>query len=183
MIKIDFIRGLDKKEFIFYTFLYLGLCLILVFGIMIRHVYLIQDVKNKIEQLNEARKKVQISLTDFAQVVQQRNNVDALLKKDKNFYLQKFFQELVLRPTIMLKNVSDKPSTKKLENGYTEESLAITLTAITTQQLCVLLKAIEEEERIYIKFIDISKPVAKKITVAMVIATLIPKQDEKYRVT
>lgn len=171
----DFIRGLDRKEFIFYTSLYVGFCLVMVLGIMIRHIYLIQEAKDKMQQLNQARTTVQKSLTDFAQVAQQRSNVDAMLKKDKNFYVQKFFQDLVQRPTIGLKNATDKPSTQKLENGYTEESLSISLTSITTQQLCMLLKGIEDEERIYIKFIDITKAVAKKINVTMVIATLIPK--------
>ncbi|MBI2353249.1 hypothetical protein HYV11_03360 [Candidatus Dependentiae bacterium] len=171
----NFINGLDRKEFIFYSSIYLGFCLFLVFGIMIRHIYVMQEAKNKIISLNQARKKVQEVLTQFSQVIHQRNNVDALLQKDKSFYLQKFFKDLIQQPSLMIKNVNDKPSTQKLENGYTEESLNVTLTAITTQQLCMLLKEIENEERIYIKSLDITKPIAKKINVSMVIATLIPK--------
>ena len=172
----DFIRGLDKKEFKLYASLYIGVCIVLVTGIMIRHVYLIREAKSKIKQLNQARHKVQGVLTDFGQVVQQRTKIDALLKKDKNFYIQKFFQDLTQRLSIS-KDATEKPSTQKLENGYTEESLNINLLRITTQQLCELLQGIEKEERIYIKNIDISKTVAKKINVTMVIATLIPKPE------
>lgn len=172
----DFIRGLDKKELKLYGFLYMGLCVVIVSGIMIRHVYLVREAKDKIKQLNQARNKIQGILTDFGQVVLQRNKIDALLKKDKSFYLQKFFQDLTQK-LAMAKDATEKPSTQKLENGYTEESLNISLLKITTQQLCELLLSIEKEERVYIKNIDITKTVAKKINVTMVIATLIPKPE------
>lgn len=172
----DFVRGLDKKELKLYGALYMGVCAFIVAGIMVRHVYLVREAKDKIKQLNQARAKVQGVLTDFGQVAQQRNKIDALLKKDKNFYLQKFFQELTQKLGIA-KEATEKPSTQKLENGYTEESLNINLLRITTQQLCELLQGIEKEERIYIKNIDITKTVAKKINVIMVIATLIPKSE------
>lgn len=172
----DFIRGLDKKELKLYGSLYMGICVVIVTGIMVRHAYLVREAKNKVKLLNQARNKVQGVLTDFGQVVQQRTKIDALLKKDKNFYIQKFFQDLTQR-LVIIKDATEKLSTQKLENGYTEESLNINLVRITTQQLCELLQAIEKEERIYIKNIDITKTVAKKINVTMVIATLIPKSE------
>ena len=172
----DFIRGFDKKEFKLYAGLYMGACVFLVVGILVRHIYLIRDAKEKMKQLNHARTEVQKVLTDFGQVAEQRTKIDVLLKKDKNFYIQKFFQDLSQRLAIT-KDANDKASTQKLENGYTEESLNINLARVTTQQLCELLQGIEKEERIYIKNIEITKAVAKKINVTMVIATLIPKSE------
>ena len=173
----DFIRGLDKKEFRLYTIIYVGICVLFVSGIIVRHIYLVQDAKEKIQQLNNARKQVQEILTQFKGVEQQRAQVDALLKKDKNFYIQKFFQSSAQKLNVF-KHATDKIAKQKLENGYIEENLSINLTQITTKQLCELLQDIENEPRVYIKFVDITKMnTTKKINVSMSIATLIPQSD------
>ena len=46
-------------------------------------------------------------LTDFSGVVQQRTKIDNLLKKDKNFYIQQFFQDVMQRLN-MVKEVVDQ---------------------------------------------------------------------------
>lgn len=173
----DFIRGLDKKEFRFYATLYVIICALFVGGIVVRHMYLVQDAQEKLKQLNSARTSVQKIVTNFSQVAQQRAKVDDLLKKDKNFYIQKYFQDLAQKINVF-KHSTDKPAKQRLENGYTEENLSINLTQITTKQLCELLQDIENESRIYIKFVDITKMAStKKINVTMSIATLLPQLD------
>ena len=167
----DFIRGLDKKEFRLYVGLYVSISLMIVVGIMVRHIYLVRDAKDKIKQLNVARTKVQKILTSYGQVAQQRTKIDALLAKDKSFYVSKFFLDVTQKLSIPTDS-QPRVSSQKLENGYIEESLSISLVKITTQQLCELLKEIESEERIYIKNIDIAKNLMKKINVTMDIATL-----------
>ena len=172
----DFIRSLDRKEFILYTSLYIGLIVLVVGGIIVRHMYLIQDAQSKIKQLNNARRDVQHILTKFTQVDQQRKKIDILLNKDKNFYIQKYFQGLKQKAN--LSSVTEKLSKQKIEEGYLEESLSVTLNQVTTKQLCELLQDIEEEQRIYIKFVEITKTgSAKKINVSMAIATLIPQSE------
>lgn len=172
----DFIRGLDKKEFRLYASLYIAISMFVVMGILIRHIYLVREAKAKVVQLNATRKKVQKILTDFGQVAQQRIKIDALLAKDKNFHIQKFYQDVTQRFGIAT-DAKEKLSSQKLDNGYIEESLLISFVKITTKQLCDLLKEIENEEKIYIKSIDISKNLVKKINVTMDIATLRSKSE------
>ena len=167
----DFIRGLDKKEFRLYVGLYVAMSAMIVVGIMVRHIYLVADAKDKIKQLNVARAKVQKVLTSYGQVAQQQAKIDALLAKDKNFYIQQVFQNMTQKLSIPTDS-QPRPSVQKLDNGYIEDSLSISLVKITTQQLCELLKEIAGEERIYIKNIDIAKNLMKKINVTMDIATL-----------
>ena len=65
-----------------------------------------------------------------------------------------------------------------MEQGYAEESLNVHLSQITTKQLCTLLQDIENESRVYIKFVDITKKDAtKKINAEMTIATLVAQGD------
>lgn len=172
----DFIRELDKKEFRLYAGLYIAISAFLIIGIVVRHIYLVREAKAKVVQLNDTRKKVQKIITDFGLVTQQRTKVDILLAKDKNFHIQKFYQDVAQRLAIPI-DAKEKLSSQKLDNGYIEESLTISLLKITTKQLCDLLKDIEGEERIYIKNIEISKNLVKKINVTMDIATLRSKSE------
>lgn len=167
----DFIGGFDRRDLIRYSSLYIGVCVTIIVLLLIRHFYLVSDAQEKIQQVNQARKSVQKILTKFTLVEQQKKKVDVLLKE--KFYIEKFFEEHIKKLKI---NGSSKKSSENKENGYTEESLSITLTQATTQQLCDLLQVIEKEQRIYIKFVDITKAGnARKISVSMSIATLIPK--------
>ena len=171
----DFFVGMDKKEFTRYSFIYLGACLFIILLIIVRHFYLIGDEKDKIAVLNSSRKKVQNILTQFSLVKKQKEKVDTLLNKDKNFYIKKFFDTVAQKSSVD-KNSKETLSKKKLENGYEEESLSIQLSQITTKQLCDTLQALEQEARVYIKFVDISKMNnARKINVAMDIATVMPQ--------
>lgn len=180
MIIIDSLKnsisGLSKKDFRWYAGSYIGACMLCIIGIVVYYSYALHEAKDKIKQINQTRVSVQKILTDFGQVTAQREKIDLILKKDRSFYIQQFFQDLTKRLNIS-REITDKPSVQKLENGYTEESLTVNLAKITTQQLCEILQHIEKEERIYIKYIDIVKTIAKKINVAMVIATLIPKSE------
>ena len=172
-----FVKRLDGREFFIYSMAYLGLSLFALSVIIVRHVYLSRDAVENYQKLNKTRVTVQSILSKFSNVEKQREKVDAILKKDKNFYIQKFFHDL-LQKNKNNAHSTDKLSKQKQDNGYTEESLAINLTQITTKQLCEILKDIEDEDRVYIKNVDITgMAAAKKINVSMNIATLIPKAD------
>lgn len=173
----NFIRGLDKKEFFLYSAAYVGTCIIIIVGILARHVYLVQDGTEKIKQINNTRKNIQKILTDFSTVEEQRSKVEAMLKKDKNFRIQKFFQDTATKAAVFA-HAKEKFAKQNLEQGYAEESLHINLAQVTMKQLCTLLQDIENEPRVYIKFVDITKKDAtKKINVEMMIATLVAEVD------
>lgn len=172
----DFIQSLDRRDFLLYSSIYVGLSLLLVGGIVVRHVYLMQEAQSKVKLLQNARRDVQKVLTKFNEVDQQRKKIDILLK-DKSFYIQKYFQGIAQKVNVA-QHSSEKVSKQKVEEGYLEESLSINLKQVTTKQLCELLQDIEEEQRIFIKFIEITKTSnTRKIDVSMTIATLIPQTE------
>lgn len=168
----DFVRNLDRKEMIRWGTVYVAVCVAIMAIIIVRHVMQSDTIYQNTVQLNKARANVQQIFTKFARVQQQRNKVDAALKQDKSFNIQKFFQELVGQQGLT-SQLTWRFARQKLPNGYIEESLAVTGTQITTQQLCELIIAIEKQSLMYITFVDITHMThAKKINVSMSIATL-----------
>ena len=168
----DFIQNLNRKEMIRWGSLYVGICVALMIGLMVRHVWVGNETYNKMVQLNKSRATIQQIFTKFQIVQQQKNKIDEALKKDKNFNIQKFVQELIVQKN-MASQVSSRFAHEKLPNGYTQESLTLTCTQITTQQLCELILAIEQQTLMYITFVDITHMIhAKKINVSMMVATL-----------
>lgn len=168
----DFIRNLNRQEMIRYATLYITFCFICMIGILIYHVTHNQNLAAKIKQLNKSRTTVQQIFTEFQSVQDQKNKIDDILKKNKNFKIQKFFQDIVSQQGLSAQ-VTFRFSQEKLPNGYIQESLSVNCTSISTKQLCELIVAIEKQPLVYITFVDITHVIhTKKINVTMMIATL-----------
>jgi hypothetical protein len=168
----DFIKSLNRQEMIRYASFYVGLCVVGMIIILVRHMMISKDLYQKTVILNKSRSTAQQIFTKFQVVQQQKNSVDELLKKNKNFNIQKFFPEIVAQHNLTTE-VSSRFAREKLPNGYIQESLTVTCTGITTQDLCELITSIEAQPLMYITFVDITNMLqTKKINVSMTIATL-----------
>lgn len=170
----DYIQGLNSKEIIRLLCAYVILFMLLVGFLLYRHFNAIVQAEQKTKLLNKARQEVQIILTEYDHIKNKKNEVDLLLVKDKNFYIQKFCQE-----TLSSLNITN-PSPLSLvsqtwPNGYIEESVQINLSQITMKQICEFLKALQATPLVFVKNLDIVKgSVEKKINVSMSVATLKP---------
>lgn len=168
----DFIRNMNRQEIIKWGSAYVGICVIGIIIILVRHNMISSQWYYKITQLNTARGTVAQIFTKFNTVQQQKNKVDEALKQNKNFNIQKYFQDLLQQQSLS-SQATFKFFYEKLPNGYIQESLAINCSQITTQQLCELIVAIEKQPLIYIVSVDITHMIhAKKINVSMTVATL-----------
>ena len=173
----DFIKGLDQKEMARNQYIYIGCFTLLVSFLIFRHIDLRNKYDKKMNALSQSRKTIQKVLTEYGNVKNQKIEVDALLKKDKSFYIQKYFQDVVKSLQITRQSTASLVS-QTLPNGYIEESLQINLAQINMKQLCDLLQKIETTSRVYAKSLDISKgTINKTMSVSMVIATLKPKAE------
>jgi hypothetical protein len=166
----DFIRNLSRTEIIRYSALYVSICLMAMIAIFARHIMTLNEFTAKTTQLNKSRGNVQQIFTKYQVIQQQKNKIQELLKKNKNFYIQKYFQDLLTQQHLSTQ-VTSRFTSEKLPNEYIQESLVITIHAITTQQLCELLLALEQQPLVYVTFVDIT-PQAKKINVSMTLATM-----------
>ena len=168
----DFIRNLSRQETIKWGSVYVGICIVGMIIIIIRHNMINSEWNQKMIQLNKARSNMQQIFTKFNIVQQQKNKVDEDLKKNKTFNIQKYFKDL-LNHQDLTDQVTSKFAYEKLPNGYMQESLAINCSQISTQQLCELIVAIENQPLMFIISVDITHMInAKKINVSMIIGTL-----------
>ena len=107
----------------------------------------------------------------------EQKQVNAVLAKDPNFKIADYFDKLLGTLGLSQKSVTAKPSPGLEREEYREKILNTTFEQMNMQELCELLKALEESQRIFIKELTItrSKKVSDTIDVTLIIATLQPK--------
>ena len=110
-------------------------------------------------------------------VKKQRQDVNTLLEKDKDFRIKGYFNDLLEYLNISGNKIKSEISEEDLDNEYTEIKLEAHLINLNTRDLCNLLNEIEKSERVYTKELEIfhfpKKPTT--IEVNLTIATLQPK--------
>ena len=174
----DFVENLEKRQFLQLVG-GIFLALLLVCGLIIYFYYsktnsLLRDIKNVNSKRTEAREL----LTRNLAVNQQREKVDEILKKDKNFKIGNYFNTLAEQQRLSTYVKDKQITTSDIEQGYTEIRLSVSIKNINMKQLVDLLEKIENNERVFTKKLDINKseklPV---IDVDIVIATLEAKPE------
>ncbi len=170
----DYIQGLNQKEMMRIVVAYLVIFVCLVSFLVYNHVNALGSAEQKTKLLNKARKEVQLILTEHDHIKSKKSEVDALLAKDTNFYIQKYCQDAL--NDLKLTNQSPLSLVSNTwPNGYIEESVQINISQITMKQACQLLQALQKNQLVFVKNLDIVKgSVAKKINVNMLVATLKP---------
>mgnify|MGYP000553009891 CR=1 FL=1 len=170
----DYIQGLNHKEIARMIAAYLVLFIVLVGFLLYKHADAIAQAQQKMSTLNKARKDIQNILTEYEHIKSKKGEVDLELAKDKSFYIQKYYQDIMNEL-----NITNQSPPHLVSNpgpaGYLEDSLPVNLSSITMQQLCEFLQALQANHRVFVKNLDIVKSnVPKKINVNMVIATYKP---------
>jgi type II secretory pathway component PulM len=157
---------------------YIVLMIIGVTGFLLYHRMIIDDLKTKYSVLVKSAKKIEASLNEYQTVLQQKKQVDDILAKDKNFYIKEYFQKTASANN--MNNIGQINTTdQKLENGYSEEVLQAKISGVSTQQMVTFLQKLEENQRVYIKMVDITKEGAgKTISFSVSIATVKPKEEK-----
>jgi len=182
---MEFLRPLKEaifsrtyKELVLWMYGYVGIVLCIVGFYLFLHMRFIQEMCDQFEGINKSRKKLQLVLSEYQAVKQQQLQVDEIVKKDKSFYLKKYYQDLIA--AVGISQVGDATiSDQKLENGYSLELLQARFANTTTQKLVEFLQKIEESARVYVKTIDITKGMQPNtIAVVLVLATIKPKEEK-----
>lgn len=182
---MEFLRPLKEailsrtnKEILLWVYGYLGLVVFIAGLYLFLHMRSIQEMNEQYQGINKSRKRLQAVLSEYQAVKQQQVQVDEIVKKDKNFYLKKYYQDVIAAvgiPAVGDATISDQ----KLENGYSLELLQGRFANTTTQKLVEFLQKIEESARVYVKTIDITKGTQlNTIAVVLVLATIKPKEEK-----
>lgn len=175
----NYLDTLDVKEFKKYALIALA-CIVALLSFLIFSYYRsAAHLKTQISAINKKRKDVQGMLERYERVKKQQIEVNTILAKDKSFKIAQYFENLLTKLGIG-SNKAQEPETlpKDVLDGYTEWTLYANLVNLNTKKLSELLYAIEQEERIYTKELEIEKSKkSQTINVKITIATLEQKQE------
>ena len=174
-------ESMDQRRFSL-TMLGVFIFIILISGTLIYRYYAtIAAVNKRAEIANRKRNELRGLLERYEMVKKQQAEVDSLLSKDKEFKIGGYFNDLIMKFGIE-KNKTREPETSRetLDNEYTEVKLYATFAQMRTKQIAELLDAIEQNERVYTKEVEMYKPGTngQTVNVNLLIATIEPKTEE-----
>jgi hypothetical protein len=174
-----FFNKTDSKMFLYYIIGYVVTCVVLCCLIIFYYYSSIHTLQRKIKNLNSAREEEVLTILTRAELVkQQRLMVEEILTKDADFKIAGYFLKLLTKLNIKDKeDPTENISTIDLEENYRKNELAAKFEGLTMQELTKLLQELEENPRIAIERLEItkSKKMPKTIEVSITISTLLPK--------
>lgn len=178
----SFFDQLNERDFKRYLAAFIVILLIINAVIVYRYISKTRALKNRVTFINRKRREVKETLERYEMVKKQQAEVDALLEKDRDFKIAGYFNDVLTKLNLArFKTREPETSRETLDNGYTEVKLYASFSNITTQNVVELLDALEQNERIYTKELEMYKPndTGKTINVNILLATLEPKTQEQ----
>ncbi len=173
-----FINKLDQRTFYIYLIIYSSICVALCALIIIYYYISIASLEKKIKNIDEYRDEVHAIMEKYAIIKQQQTAVEEILAKDPNFKIAETFGKFLAE--LNLTDKEDKPRREinitDLEENYRKIELNSHFKDMTMQNLTLLLEKIEQNPRIAMNRLEITKSKDKSaIQVSLTISTLLPK--------
>jgi len=179
---INFFWKLDNKTF---NRLLMGAIatVILIFGILIyTQSKAIRRFKREMVSVNNDRMRTKEILEKNELLKKQQKRAEEILAQDKKFKLKEYIEDLVTQSKLMQNLKADPVTINELEHlrsqGYEEVRMEAELINLNMKQLVDLLHELEQNNRIDIKRLEITK--SKKqptIDVQLTISTLQQKAE------
>lgn len=172
----EYLDALESKDFKKYLLIGIA-CIAALVGLLIVQYYRSASaLKTRINLINRKRRDVQNMLERYERVKMQQIEVNSVLAKEKDFKISQYFENLLDKLGIAKNKIQEETLPKDVLDGYTEWTLYANLSNLNTKKLSDLLYAIEQEERIYTKDLEIEKS-SNAINVKITIATLEQKTE------
>lgn len=170
---------LNYKQFQRIVIIFFSTFFFISFIILYVNIRTHKKLTTRIRTINRKRTEVRELLERYELVKRQKSEVDSFLEKDKDFKIAAFFDNVLQHLNLLGKKTRDpETSAENLENGYREIKLFATFSDMNMKQLIDLLDALEQNERIYTKELELYKPEqAQTINVNILIATLEPRLE------
>jgi uncharacterized DUF497 family protein len=179
----EVIQDLDNKKQLQITIGTLVATALLLVFFAYRFERNISDLSSKMKALNKARKETKELLSRSEIIDQQRNKVEENLEKDKNFNLEEFLrktlEEVKLLQNLEQPNVTINEIEGVRTSSYEEVRLDARLKNINMRQVTDLLSKIQQQERVYTKFVEIfrSASISPTVNLHIIIGTLQKKPE------
>lgn len=169
----DKILHFEQREFYRNAGAFLGTMGLLIFVIFYYYYSVVFGLRKDLKKINSRREEAQFILKKHQTVIKQKDEVDALLNKEKNFKIQSYFDDTVKQLNLSSNQKRDADvSEEALQKGYSEIKLIAQFKSISMEQLCKLLESLEQKPRIYVKELVITKSRGAALDIALTIATL-----------
>ncbi len=168
---------LDKRSWYQYLAITAVFFFLLVGVILFFYYRSVSKWEQKIAEVNESRLEAKKLLDKAERVKKERTEVTALLEEDPNFKIKAYMQDVLEKVGILAQVQSENAVVSSMQDGYQENQVTYQLAGINMRQLTELLNEIEENKRVFVKELDItkSKKVPRTIDVDIRIATMMPK--------
>lgn len=176
----NYIDAWDQKEFRNYITIAFGIVLLLLAGILFLYYRNVSYIRSRTAAINKQRTAVRELVSRYDLVKKQQVGVDAILAKEKDFKISQYFEQLLQKLGLTANKTQDvETMSEEVLDGYTEWTLYAHLTNMNTKKMSELLHAIELEERIYTKEVEIERSTTNPnaLNVKLTIATLEPKVE------
>jgi len=177
----DFIHDLEEKDFYKYLGITIGVLVLIFSFVVYRYYSKVGEYSERIEDTNDIRReKVRAVLERLDTIKKQKEEVDAILKKEEDFKILDYYTQLLKELNLSGYDKSTEVGQKDLSAQYRESELSAKLGGMNTKQLCELLRKLEQKKRIKIRNLEIrkSKKRSKAIDVDITISTLLLKAEE-----
>lgn len=163
------ISNQDSQQFSIFLSIVLSAVLVLM-GIGFYSYYTtVGKLTKRMRQINTLRQETGSIVQTYEHVRAQRAEVDTMLAKDPNFKILGYTTDLLAKLNLSAKQTTAQ---RDLDKRYQETTVTAQLFGITMRQLVELLKQIEQNKRVYTKYLEISAAKNKNIDVTLTIGTL-----------
>lgn len=174
------IARIEKKRW--YQYLAAAAAIIFLLAGIIFYFYYssISRWQARIEEINDSRAQARRLLAKAQMVQKDKEAVTRLLAEDPNFKIKAYIQDILEKVGMRSNVLSDKGlQVSATEDSYREEVVTYQLGGITMKQLTEFLNEIDNNPRIYVKELEISKSkrVPRTVDVDIKIATMMPKES------
>lgn len=177
---VDFFKHSDKKQTKKVLAASVGAMALIFFGFLYLQYRQTSFFKREMENVNNARLQIKDLLTRYEALKQEQKRGEEILARDKNFKLKDYVNTVVEKVGLKSNFNKDQISSGNPDRAQTQNFEEIKMDAgfndINTKQLIDLINALEQNERIDIKQIEIIKK-NQGIDVQLVISTLQQKVE------
>lgn len=170
---------LTQKQFYIYIASFLAGFLILLLLVMFYYYRSARSLIKQINELNNTRTtEVKNILIKKERIKKQKEKVDELIAQEPDFVLGTVVEELLPKLGLSGKEERVQPKTAPIDEQYSEQIIDMTLNDIDMKQLVDFLKEIENQPRVYIKKLEITKSqtTAMRLEAFISLAALVPKE-------
>jgi hypothetical protein len=174
----QFISKMSFAEFRLYSIVFLSCVVVLVIGVDIQVYRKSRALLKQIKRLNDEREEeVRTVLQKGAFIKRQQEEMNRLLSEDLDFKIAGYTDTVLKKLGLSGKKIMDAATQSDIDQTYRESSLQMRLEDMNMRDLTKLLQAFENNKRISIKQLEITKSSKRPntIEVQITISTMLLK--------